>query len=136
MAISWPTDRIHELHDSGYSVLEYLGPLFRGSNRTLPPMDHVEGDTYAELIRGLWMVRCSEPYCSGATAVTSLNSITACPSCGAGWFNVVFPANKAQIEKELMKRPIPRVGMIFTNWLLGEPMKQLRKETAVLLEGV
>ncbi len=126
---NWPTTRIEEQHDSGVPVMDYLGAGFRGSGRSLPPLDHIEGDIYAELERGLWIARCPEEYCFGACAVTSLNKINACPSCGAGWFNVIFPENKAAIEKELMKRPIPRVGLIFHNWRLGESMAQLRAET-------
>ena len=118
--MDWPTDKIEELHQT---VNEYMGMF----PKQTPPVDHYEGEISAEIHRGLWIARCPEKYCSGAMAVTSLDKRIACPSCGAGWFVVQFPSNKLAIENELMKRPIPRGGMVHHNWA-GETLVELRVE--------
>jgi len=142
-----PKGQIHEQHDSmpGVSMVEYVIAAATRQGTTIPPHDKLEGNIHAELYRGLWIARCTS--CSGAVAVTSLEPLSMCPDCGAGWFQVIFPKNKPEIETELMRRPQMRGGVMkFANWdpvggkaASGEPngkpesLAQLQGETEVLL---
>tara|TARA_Y100000310_G_scaffold342781_2_gene447404 strand:- start:307 stop:738 length:432 start_codon:yes stop_codon:yes gene_type:complete len=136
--VTMPRDRIEEQHDAmpNVSMWEYLAHFARRNRRTLPPLEHKEGTVKAELYRGLWIARCPEDDCANAITVTSLNPIMFCTDCGAGWFDVLFPPNKVQIEHEVMKRPTARRGLVHANWDPyggprgeGESMYLLRKQT-------
>ena len=110
-------------------MLEYLGSHFLSCQRVLPARDHFEGTVKAELYRGLWIARCPEEDCASSATVTSLDPIYACHVCGVGWFHVKFPINRAKIEAEVMKRKIPRKGLVHANWIYGETLKMLRDQT-------
>ena len=136
-----PKREIHEQHQAmpGVKMMDYLVGNAIKQGTDVP--EGLVGEVKAELYRGLWIARCVE--CSGACTVTSVDPIYMCPDCGAGWFNVVFPTNKAAIEKELLKRPTRRGGrMDYANWNphaekgKGETLGQLRFETRnLLVEG-
>lgn len=111
----------------GVSIAQYLGGIALQNGIPIP--EAVAGAVYAELYRGLWIVRCPASDCSSAATVTSVNPVYFCPDCGIGWFGVVFPGNKAAIQNEVMKRPATRKGLIHANWRRGETMKQLQRET-------
>ena len=146
--VTMPRGAIEEQHDAmlGVTMLQYLGASFRGNKRTLPDRKNVEGSVRAELYRGLWIARCPHADCSDACAVTTETPVYACPACGAGWFKVLFPDNKAAIEAEVMKRPAHRNGnLIHANWnpyggrnrkgeLDGTPetMYRLRQDTVAM----
>ncbi len=147
---TFPRGEIHEQHDSmpGVSMIAYVGGAASTQGTPMPPQNSFEGDIHAELYRGLWIARCNS--CSGTVSVTSVQPLSMCPDCGAGWFRIIFPKNKAEIEAEVMKRPQMRGGFLkFANWnphggktergkKKGEPngkaesMTQLRDETKVL----
>ena len=74
-------------------------------------------------------------YCNGEVAVTTTWPWMACTDCGAGWFDVVFPENKAQIIAEVMRRKKTGLGLIHANWEPGETMEDLRAQT-LAAEGV
>jgi len=129
--VTMPKSWVEEQHEAmpGVSMGEYCGHIALKNRVPIPAPDHCEGEVYAELHRGLWIARCPEESCSCAWAVTSVAPRFFCGECGAGWFTVVFPPNKAAIIREVMKRPIPRRGLLHANWVPGETMKQLRAET-------
>ena len=124
--VTMPKTFIHEQHNAmpGVSMVDYL--VSNATRNGIPIPESVTGTVRAELHRGRWIARCLE--CSNACLVTSLDPIYFCPDCGAGWYEVLFPKNKTQIEAELMKRPVERKGLVHVNWS-GETMKQLRAET-------
>ncbi len=72
-------------------------------------LGHVSGKkAYAELNYGQWIARCE---CGGAEAVDPGEPIFFCHSCG-NYANkgklrpVVFPDDRKEIEKEVMRRPV------------------------------
>ena len=129
--VTMPKTQIEEQHDAmpGVSMQEYCGHIALNNRVPFPEQDHYEGEVNAELHRGLWIARCPEASCSSAWAVSSVDPKFFCGECGAGWFTVIFPPNKAAIQRDVMKRPVPRRGLIHANWLPGETMAQLRAET-------
>lgn len=63
----------------------------------------------AEINAGRWIAKC--PDCAGAEAVSSIDPIFYCFSCGnekvgGRWREVVFPENKGEIEAALLKRRV------------------------------
>ncbi len=141
-----PRGEIQEQHDSmpGVSMTEYVVGAATRQGTPIPAKDSYEGDINAELYRGLWVGRCK--FCSGSVSVTSIQPLGMCPDCGAGWFRIIFPKNKSEIETEVIKRPQMRGGYLkFANWDptggktdgepngKGESMSQLRAQTKVLL---
>ena len=118
--IMMPKARIEEQHDSmpNVSMRQYLAGHFQTIlNQPLPPMeDTTQGTVKAVLNHGLWVGRCPMRDCYGEVAVTSNWPLMCCTDCGAGWFDVEFPANKDAIEAELMKRHKSRVGLPHANW--------------------
>ena len=133
MSATWPKTEIQEQHESmpGISMLQYCGSIAIGNGLPVPAPDNFEGTLRAQLHRGLWVVLCPEEKCSSAVAVTSVDPKSFCPDCGAGWFHVKFPKNKAAIITELMKRPIYRPGLFHANWS-GQTMVDLRAETEAI----
>ena len=122
-----PTDRIEEQHDSQPDVhmKRYLVAAAIRQGIPVPDGDHIEGPVLAFLNQGLWSARCPEEYCSGEVAVTSLYPWAFCPDCGAGWFSVVFPENKLEIEAEVMNRRKGRNNSPHANWMPGESIEDL-----------
>lgn len=143
-----PQSQIQEHHMvSPLNIVQFLGQ--EAMKNGIPVPDTVLGIVKAELHRGLWIVRCPADHCSGAVGVTSVNPISMCPDCGAGWFRVEFPNNKAAIEEELLKRPTLNRRMVYTNWLptggrdkngnpngKPEPVASLRKQLRELREAL
>lgn len=76
---------------------------------------------------GRWLWQC--PGChSGIFAQEGEPSI--CPVCATGgWVNVVFPANRAQIESELLKQPGFRNFAPIRNWKPGQSLRDLENRT-------
>lgn len=111
-----PRDRCEQQHQAmpGKSMRDYLAPF----RRTLPPDSEKIGITIKAILdHGLWLARCPMgDGCYGETVVTSLNPVTFCVDCGAGWFDVEFPSNMGEIEKEVMKRRKNRMGLPHANW--------------------
>ena len=140
-----PLDCIQEQHDTtDVRFRAYIVGAARSQGTRIPEGDHTEGENHAELYRGVWIIRCKE--CSGVVAATTKDLRSFCPDCGAGWWDIVFPANKDAIEEELLKRPRLRGRMVFANWKpyggvdykneptgKAESMAQLRRETTTLL---
>ena len=89
--------------------------------------------------QGRWIAEC--PWGCGSALVASRNDArfmcTACWNADAGglWLPVVYPAQKAAVERELLKRPA-RDGFAapVRNWYPGETVDDLRRENA--LRGV
>lgn len=146
MSMIWPRKLIQEHHmvQPYLNIVQYLGQEAIKNGLDIPTS--MLGVVKAELHRGLWIVRCPADRCSGAVGVDSRHPVSMCPDCGAGWFRVEFPINKAAIESELLKRPIPPKGLIHANWhpyhgltAEGKPtgkeetLAQLRRETKELL---
>lgn len=75
------------------------------------PLPITEGVTVAaEVNHGRWIARC--PFCSGAEVVTAAYPIFWCDCCEMGEVDgqaarVVFPDALAEIEAELVRRPLP-----------------------------
>jgi len=127
-----PREHIQEQHEAmpNVSMREYLSHFGKPNRRVPPPTDRNEGTTYAYLNHGLWMAPCiAGEGCYGLVFVTSRFPYMWCVDCGAGWFDVEFPKNKEAIVRELEKRPIPRLGMLHANWVPGETLAKLRRET-------
>ena len=87
----------------------------------------------AYINHGRWVVNC--PDCNGAELVDlsdlrffCLNALCDRPD-GGQWLSVVLPANRGEIESEILKRKMPN-----RNWLQVETVADLRAENAA--EGI
>lgn len=149
MTMRMPRERIQEHHTAmpGMNIVQFLGREAEKNGFAVP--DTMVGVVRATLYRGLWIVMCPMDGCSGAVGVTSVNPVSLCPDCGAGWFKVLFPKNKAEIEAEVLQRPTTAKGLTYANWTAyggrnqdgtpngkGETMSQLRKQTRDILKAV
>lgn len=88
--------------------------------------EHPQGEVQATIGRSDWRVDC--PYCRGALVVEPGEPYF-CPDCAMQGndykpLTVVFPANRAEIERVLLKRPDPETR----NWLVGETVADLERE--------
>jgi hypothetical protein len=70
-----------------------------------------------------WIVDCPEG-CNSGLAVDPEDLRGLCPVCDSGWFTVVFPDERAEIESILAERPYQRQR----NWRHGETVASLRAE--------
>lgn len=82
----------------------------------------------AYVLRSNWVARC--PDCPEVMVVEPGEPFF-CPNClnaanGGRARAVIFPAERAEIERLLLKRPAPENR----NWLIGEPVEHLRAENA------
>ena len=110
---------------------------------------------YAELNFGRWIARCQN--CKGAEDVEPNEPIFYCFSCG-NYVNsgkprrVIFPKDREEIEKEIMKRPIksrgganylerqvnaiPKVrteeGLLSRSWMPGETLDEIKRQNLPL----
>lgn len=85
--------------------------------------------TKAKVNQGRWIAEC--PFCNGAELVRPDDPKFYCLSCGNAeignkWIAVEFPGDHDKITKELEKRPKEQVA----NWVPGEKLEDLEKETA------
>lgn len=105
----------------------------RNGVRLPPPETEVEGEIPALVNHGRWMAHCG---CGGAVVVSSKVPLFWCPDCGnqankGKWLRVIFPAEKEEIEKELLKRPADDGFRARNrNWLPGESVADLAKENS------
>jgi hypothetical protein len=86
------------------------------------------GVAYAEVHRGMWIVRCPAAYCWSAMAVTLGQPEFVClgdDSCG-GAAPIVWPRDPTAIAALLRMRPDPTNR----NWLPGETLQDLVAENA------
>jgi len=122
-----PTNEIQEQHDSqpGVSMRQYLDGFAHRLGISVPANDQIDGQVLAYLNEGLWSARCPEEICYGEVAVTTQYPWMYCTDCGAGWFSVIFPGNKLEIEAELMKRNKGRNSLPHANWVPGESIDDL-----------
>jgi hypothetical protein len=100
------------------------------------PIENREGPekVTARILYGRWLVDC--PHCRGANDVIPEEPIYLCSSCGwpgifrageyvpAHFARVIFPQNRAEIERILLRRKLIRNR----NWQPGETIGQLAEE--------
>lgn len=106
----------------------------------LPPEDQIGGEVRAYVNQGRWIAEC--PSGDGFAIVASRDRpIFMCAVCvngkaGGKWLAVVYPADKARIEHELLKRQAahPILAAPTRNWRPGETVVDLVRENA--REGV
>ena len=82
---------------------------------------------FARIYHGLWIADC--PDCRGAEFVWLDEPYFMCANCinakvGHKWRQVVLPANRAEIERILLVRPME----INCNWDRTQSPKEMRKE--------
>ena len=94
-----------------------------------------QGTVLAEVNHGRWIANCPNPGCGGALVVTEADPIFLCTDCasednGGRPYRVVFPSAraKADIERELLKRPLQAGRARSRNWLPGETVTDLKAE--------
>jgi len=127
--VTMPRTFIHEHHlVFDIPIRSFLIQHANHNGVDLPEDEIPIGEVDAELHRGRWIVQCPEVDCAGAVLVTTMDPVYMCPDCGSGWYNVVFPKNKAAIEREVLKRKITRKGLVHANWK-GETIAELREQT-------
>jgi hypothetical protein len=81
----------------------------RMQRRVLPPAEAV-GETYfARINQNRWLADC---VCGSAQVVSPTDPRYACTECGYGWCALVFPADVAAVEAEMLAIETPHLR----NW--------------------
>lgn len=99
----------------------------------VPPVTNIQGSVTPYVNEGRWVADCPAG-CGGALVVTNDPAIFICPDCGSpengnNWYAVVFPPDKATIERVLLVRPSRRPDHARTrNWLPWETVADLKRE--------
>ncbi|WP_412079051.1 hypothetical protein ACLF6K_37540 [Streptomyces xanthophaeus] len=71
--------------------------------RVTPPEGMLLGESiYARINHSRWVADCK---CGSAQVVTPLDPRFACPECGYGWAQLLFPASPDAAEAEVAERP-------------------------------
>lgn len=100
----------------------------------IPGPQQVKNTIPAFINHGRWLVSC--PTCGSAAFVSMSDHRFWCVECQSPendrwWYEVVFPADKAQIEDTLLKRPaVIEKNAINRNWFPNETLAVLKRENA------
>lgn len=100
----------------------------------LPPIANVQNSVPAYINEGRWVAECPVDGCGGAILVSEKTPLFLCPECGSpengnNWYAVAFPADKAVIERVLLKRPSRVPDRAKTrHWRPGESVDDLKRE--------
>lgn len=103
---------------------EYRGPI----EPDLPQFPRKKGSkvAYAQVNHNRWIVEC--PICPSAQVASETDRRFFCLDCfnggEDGYFEVLFPDDRAEIEAALTKRPDPTTR----NWYPGEDVEKLKLE--------
>ena len=110
--------------------LEYQYRLFH--DESLPAAGGSSQAAPAFVNHGRWLWEC--PGCLTAVQVSEAGGVVdlcCCPACfGQAFVQPVFPAERAEIEAELMRQPGYRWNAPFRNWEPGWSLAHLRARTA------
>ena len=87
------------------SYRDFLAAHLLRNRRAIPKA--TKGIIKPVVNHGRWLVDC--PTCGAAVVVSDTDSVYVCPECGSPendgqFYNVVFPADRVGIERELDKR--------------------------------
>ena len=101
-----------------------------------PTAGNTTGEVAARINHGRWLVDC--PGCNSALVVDLSEPVFMCVECAnagnAGkWFQVTVPTDRADIEAELLKRPMNGRNPADAknrNWEPGETVAALKQENA------
>lgn len=138
--LDWPADRILHHEDMvSRSLPQFLAEacLRRGLGVPQAPSEAtISGSVEARVDGGRWIALCPSETCRGAEMVSVHDPVFVCASCcnrdnGGRWYAVTFPANKAAIETELLRRPSSaRIGelTVTRGWAPGQSIAALRRE--------
>lgn len=100
-----------------------------GFSGRMPKQADAKGRLHPYVNHGRWVVDCPCKGCGGAVVVSRAEAFFLCPLCcnadnDGQWYRVEFPAHRAQIEIELLKRPVRPTR----NWRAHESVADLRQE--------
>ena len=94
------------------------------------------GAVQAYINHGRWVVECPLAH-NDAVIVSRASAYYSCASGGTGenggrWYAVTFPADRADIEKELLRRASshPYKDAKFRNWNTAETLGDLKRENS------
>ncbi|MER7046786.1 hypothetical protein [Streptomyces jumonjinensis] len=80
----------------------YLAWLGR---RVAPPAGTLSDAFYARIDHNRWLTDC---ICGNAQIISPTDPRAACPECRYGWVTLIFPADPAAVEAEMMQLPALR----------------------------
>ena len=86
------------------------------------------GTVQARINHGRWIVDCPTPGCNSAMLASLKERRYACPDCGKGWWRVVFPDRRVDIEDLLLRRPLIAQLPSSRNWEVAETVADLERE--------
>ena len=112
------------------SYASYLEHFSRLHGQTQPAVpDTITNQVQAVVDAGRWLWSCGG--CLSAMPVATATDPTICVSCGGlGWATVVFPANRDEIESELLKQPGHRYLAPVRHWRPSMTLADLQERTA------
>lgn len=122
---------IHHEHWQQTTFAQFVATYWKRQGHG-PLPKQVNGSLAAYVNHGRWIVEC--PNCSSALVVSEQDPRFICVECGSPenrscWYAVAFPADKADIEEALLRRPARdgfRAGT--RNWETRETVADLRRE--------
>ena len=103
----------------------------------LPPLPDMFPDikAVATVNGGRWMWQCTG--CRAGNVLDSEYGYAICCQCAYhGWLEVEWPANKSEIEEELLRQPGHRLNAPIREWRPGWTLEYLQQRTAKALELV
>lgn len=124
---------VHHEHWQALPMETFVAQLWRKAGLGRLPTE-TRGIVSAYINHGRWIVDCPAR-CGSAMVVSETDPRFLCVVCGNpendAWYGVAFPADKADIEAELLKRPA-RDGFqaASRNWSPTETVADLRRENA------
>ena len=108
-----PTNKILQ-HDDNQrvGVWGFAAAEFYRTGKGKPPSISgaaLSGEVKARIDDNRWLADCPDVTCGGAMLVSEREPYFLCLECGSSendgkWFTVIFPADKNDIEAELLKR--------------------------------
>src|SRR5690242_1060929 len=117
----------------GLGAAEFVQAIIGARRQAIPLPKDTDTSTpcYAEVNHGRWIVNC--PFCAGAELADPDDRRFFCLSCynasvDGKWLTVSWPAERKEIEAELLERPKAEN----VNWSPGETVASLRAEAAAM----
>ena len=115
-------DRIHRIPLDTYMRQRWRHPEY--------PIAMV-GMLRARVNHGRWIVDCPTSGCNSAAYASLRDRRFICSECGKGYWRVMFPPDRVEIEDLLVKRPLVQGTPATRNWEVGETVTDLRRENWV-----
>ena len=117
--------------------LAYLFGIFHQGAELPPVPDGFASRAFAYIDAGRWIWEC--PFCESALPV-EVGEPSICVMCASGgWFEIILPDNRVEIEDELLKQPGRRLASPirywYPHWTFADIQERTAKAIALIASG-